>query len=92
MHSVLFVATISDDRHDWAEFAEIARARLSKCPGVEPLAENVWLLDLHESASAFGLLAGLAEQKGRQYRLLPFQHEPQWLRSGYDHKPTLVFS
>ncbi len=84
MHSILFVATISGHKHDWAEFVEIATTKLSQSEGVVRLAENVWLLNLQKSVAPLGWLVAVAEQKAVSYGLLPFEHEPEWLPAGFD--------
>ena len=84
MHSILFVATIPDRGHDWAEFVELATMKLSHCEGVVRLAENVWLLNLQKSVAPLGWLVATAEQKAVAYGALPFEHEPEWLPAGFD--------
>ncbi len=87
MHSVLFVATIPAQRHDWSEFVERAIQKLETAKGAIRIAENVWLLDLQQSVAPLGWLVSLAEQKGVLHGLLAFEHAPEWLPASFDPMP-----
>ena len=90
MHSMLFIATIPAERHDWAEFLEHADRDLAQAQNIGRLAENVWLLNLRESVEPFGRLVFLAERAGIPYGLLPFEHEPEWLPADFDPNTILA--
>lgn len=89
MHSIMFVATIPPERHDW-QFSELSDKRLEQLEGVARLAENVWLLDLTKTVQAFGRLVYTAEQEAISYALLPFEREPEWLPADFDPNTTLA--
>ncbi len=90
MHSMLFVATISSKRHDWAAFLEHADRDLDQAKGVVRLAENVWLLNMRETVEPFGQLVYLAQREGIPYGLLPFEHAPEWLPADFDPNTILA--
>ena len=90
MHSMLFIATIPDHRHDWAEFVERSTMKLPPYEGVVRLAENVWLLNLQKSVAPLGWLVSTAEQMGVSYGLLPFEREPEWLPADFDPNTILA--
>jgi hypothetical protein len=83
MHSVLFVATIPENRHDFAEFQMFSEPKLRQAKGVLQLAENVWLLNLKEATEPLGWLMAYASQKAISYGLLPFERKPEWLPDGF---------
>ena len=89
MHSMLFIATISSKKHDWAEFLEHADRQLAQARGVARLAENVWLLNLRETVEPFGHLVYLEQRGGISYGLLPFEHAPEWLPADFDPNTIL---
>ena len=90
MHSVLFVATITSQGSEWEGFIRKVEPKLAKCEGVERLAENIWLLDLQKSVASLAWLVTGAEDRGTvAYRILPFEHAPEWLPVGSDPKTTL---
>ena len=87
MHSMLFVATISQQSADWRPFVQNVDAYLKKLKGVARLAENIWLLDLTASASPLGILIHEAELLRIPYGLLSFDEAPQWLPASYNPTP-----
>ena len=92
MHSILFVATIPQERDDWRAFSETAEMKLSQRQGVTRLAENVWLLDLQQDVVSLGWLVTEAERRAIDCGLLSFEHAPEWLPADFDPTPTAVRS
>ena len=87
MHSVLFVATIPTQRHDWSGFVVLAEQKLAISKGAIRLSENVWLLDLHQSTDSLGWLISLAAQMAISHGLLAFERAPEWLPASFDPMP-----
>ena len=96
MHSMLFVASMPDEsfmntaaaRPLWTMFIEAIGPHINRDVEVLRLSENVWLVDIAKSIPALARMISTAEDQGIFYRLLPFEHEPQWLPVGSDPKPT----
>ncbi len=84
MHSVLFVAAMSDRREAWLEFIQHAAKKTDESEAAARLAENVWLLNLQKSVGPLGWLVAMAEQANIAYGLLPFEHAPEWLPISFD--------
>lgn len=92
MHSVLFVAQVSEYSKDWADFLRRAKVELRTYPNVSRLAENVWLVNMQENPAPFGHLVSAADALGVSYGILPFEHAPQWLPADFDPRTIRVRS
>jgi hypothetical protein len=92
MHSALFVVKIPAERDDWGGFLGSVATKLRQAKGVVRLAENVWLLNLQESAAPLGWLVSLCESGKFAYGILPLQDEPEWLPAATDPSTTLAHS
>jgi hypothetical protein len=92
MHSMLFVAVIPEDRWEytqqWKAFEGYIEGKLAPLPGIERLAENVWLLDLTASMASLGYLVTGAEGHAIAYRTLPFDAAPVFLPGGQSPSKT----
>jgi hypothetical protein len=80
MRSVIFVATIPKHQAEWEDFSSHANARVLKQPGVTRLGENVWFLEMNQSAAAFTALCATADRFGIAFSFLPLPTEVQWLQ------------
>jgi hypothetical protein len=49
---------------------------------VQQLAENVWLVNFQMNPAALATLIYGAERFRLSYKILPFEHEPEWLLGG----------
>ena len=84
LHSILFVATIPNDRNQWQTVLNNLDQRAhAPSDAIDLLAENVWLLRLPPALPALGDLISRCTQFGIAYRILPFDGEPQWLPAGF---------
>jgi hypothetical protein len=88
MHSAIFYAKITSQRSDWDEFLRFVDGKTAKDKNVARLAENVWLLNIHDGTAALGWLIGGAEQRAIEYGILPFAQAPEWLPAGFDPRPS----
>lgn len=84
MHSALFVAHPRSESQEWKVFLGFVEAKLATQKGVARLAENVWLVNVHQSPPALGWLLAYAEQQKIAYGLLQIDQRPVWLPDGFD--------
>ena len=87
MHSAIFYAK-PDQRAGWDDFLRKIDQKLETNRSFVRLAENVWLLDVKQSAAALGWLIGFSETAGVAYGILPFAQAPEWLPASFDPKPS----
>jgi hypothetical protein len=87
MRYALFTADIPDT-DVWRNYMNRVEPKLRQAKGVSKLGENVWLLDLSQSTVALATLVAHADAVGIVHRILPFEHEPQWLPAGSDPSTT----
>jgi hypothetical protein len=93
---MLFVATIPTDSsvqsqswQNYRAFSADASNKLKQFSGAEPLAENVWLVNMRIDPLPLALLETGAHDLGIAYRLLPFDDAPQWLPAASSGQATL---
>jgi hypothetical protein len=82
---MLFVITMGDPAR-WGQFIANVRNDIRSQGGVARLGENVWLVDMMQSAQTLACLVYWAGLEKLAYGLLPIQREPQWLPEAFDPK------
>ena len=84
MHAALFVASLAPQSLEWASFLDGVDEKLGPRKDVLRLAENVWLLDLHNSEDSLDVLTSAAQAQHIEYGVVPFMRTPHWLPHGFD--------
>lgn len=65
--------------HRWKDFDELrTEASVKQIAGAKMLAENVWLIPLHDGLPFLGRLTDAALRKEIPVRILFLPHEPEW--------------
>jgi hypothetical protein len=79
MHSFIFRADKPESQGVWEKYLKQVNGAIRPDDTVAQLSENMWQVDKTKSPRALGYLIAFADELQVSYRMLPFEHEPQWL-------------
>jgi hypothetical protein len=101
MHSAIIVVQMPEQHHNsasnqaWLTFLagvdKLTSAKvdpLDKQPGVERLAENVWMVNFLQNPAALARLVEAAVAMKFVYKILQLDAAPQWLPVDSNPKPS----